>query len=90
MTTSTGSCDPGQALGREQRAGRAQAGGQRGAVDVGVLGQAGEVLHDRVGRVAVALDGAQDEVAALGAQQVGADARQHEPAEPLRVLAWRA
>ena len=87
MTTSTGSVDGGQPLGGERRPRRAQAGGQGLAVDVGVLGQPGEVLHDRVGGVALALDGPEDEVAALGAEQVGADAGEHEAAEPLRVVA---
>ena len=60
--------------GVEAWATAADAGGERGAVDAGLGRQAGEVLHDRVGRVSVAGDGAGDDVGrAVVAEQVGAD-----------------
>ncbi len=52
-----------------------------------MLGEPGEVLHDGIGGVAIALDGPKHEIAALGAQQVGSDAGEHQAAKALRVVA---
>ena len=88
MTTSTGQLHATRAARAVSggRGDRRQAASAR-AVDLGVLGEAGEVLDDRVGGVAFALDGTQDEVAALGAQQVGPHAGEHEAAEALGLVA---
>ncbi len=86
-TTRIGRSTVGQALGGEDGTRRAQAGRQRLPVDAGLLGQAGEVLHHGVGGIALTLDRLEDEVAALGAEQVGAHAREHQTAEPLGLVA---
>jgi hypothetical protein len=78
--------DPTQQLGGQRRPRGPHARGQRLAVGVGVLGQAGEVLRHGVLAVARTLDGGGDDLVSLGAEQVGTDPRHHQAREPGRVL----